>query len=106
TVQLVVLDSYNGMLVARKAYPKEGDAYPLNIALGDDDTLVWVTTSQLVTKDLFEPGLEPSHQSDPAKDEALLGTATAAAAAAPNADTNPRFAVCVRPDQLVIFDGQ
>ncbi len=63
SVQLVVLDTFNGQQVGgRSSYDINQGNYPLNIALAPDGTLVWTTMGSMNARDLYEPANSKSQR--------------------------------------------
>lgn len=93
-VQLVVLDTSSGQMLARKAVaPDDVSQCPINLALGDDDTLVCSLCDRLVMYDLSEIG------TDRTLDQ--TGVQTPA-----SPDKPYLFQGMTQPDQLLIHAGQ
>ena len=55
SVVLVVLDTYSGQQVWKKAFSTMQGRFPQNCILADDGTLVWTTYNSIVARDLYEP---------------------------------------------------
>ena len=55
-VQLFVLDTYTGKLLARRAFSSDAGQVPVNLALADDGTLVYTMNDRVVIHDLYEAG--------------------------------------------------
>lgn len=75
--QLFALDAFNGQQLFRRSLPANQGV--INMALGDDGTLVWTTTGKMEGKDLYEPS-----------------------EGATWAQTGRNYGGLVRPDQLLI----
>ena len=53
-VELLVLDTRSGRLLARRGFSVDSGVFPVNFALGDDGTLAYTTPDQLFIFDLYE----------------------------------------------------
>jgi outer membrane protein assembly factor BamB len=59
TVEIQVYNTLSGELLGRKAFGLDTAAYPINLALAADGTLVYTLPNQLCIQDLFEANLSP-----------------------------------------------
>jgi outer membrane protein assembly factor BamB len=92
-VQLIVLRSFSGELAGRKSFGAESGAYPINMALGADGTLVYTMPDHLCIQDLYEAnlteqGMEPKF-STPVSPQ-----------------TPPIFFTLGQPNQLIVHGGR
>jgi outer membrane protein assembly factor BamB len=91
TVQLVVLDTSTGRLLARRFFTIDSGEFPINLAVDNDGTLAYTTATRIVTHDLFEAATDPNLQNIQNPQEAM--------------QERP-FTDLVRPGQLLLHDGQ
>jgi outer membrane protein assembly factor BamB len=92
-VQLIVLDTASGRMLARKAFSIEGGAYPINIAMSDDGLLAFTLPDRVVIHNLFEVGGDPHLQQSQVSSPAQV-------------DSPLMFQNMNRPDQLLIHVGK
>jgi outer membrane protein assembly factor BamB/tetratricopeptide (TPR) repeat protein len=59
TAEIQVYNSLSGELLGRKSFGLDTAAYPINLALAADGTLVYTLPGQLCIQDLFEANLSP-----------------------------------------------
>ncbi|HTW94191.1 MAG TPA: hypothetical protein VMD30_05335, partial [Tepidisphaeraceae bacterium] len=91
-VELVVLDTGSGRLLARRGFSIDSGTYPVNFALGDDGTLAYTTPDQLFIYDLYELKTDQSF-GDPK------------GVTPQTQDTQNLFNAMVGDHQLLIHDG-
>ena len=60
TARIVVMDSFSGQVVHRRAFSAASAAAPVNCVLSPDGTLVWTTAGAISGKDLYEAGDAPT----------------------------------------------
>ncbi len=87
SVQLVVLNAFDGQLISRRNFDRDSGLVPQNQALAADGTLVYTLPDRLCGKDLYEPGNQLSYE-------------------VPLDNPAAPFMDLTRPDQLVIADGR
>ena len=86
-VRLAVLDTYTGHVRGTRTFTRESNAYPQNLALSPDGTLVYTLPDRICVKDLYKPWETKAI-------EKQLPTGQA------------NFSGLTEPDQLVISEGR
>lgn len=92
-VQLIVLRSFSGELAGRRNFPQESNAFPVNMALSADGTLVYTVPDHLCIQDLYEANL-----GDQGMDPKFSTTVTPGMA--------PIFSGLSQPNQLIVHSGR
>jgi hypothetical protein len=86
-IRLAVLDTFTGHVRGSKAYPRDSNSFPQNIALSPDGTLVYTLPDRLCLRDLYRPW-----DQHPIEKVVAPGQAT--------------FLGLTQPDQLVISEDR
>jgi outer membrane protein assembly factor BamB/tetratricopeptide (TPR) repeat protein len=92
TVRMFALDTFSGRVLGNKAYARQSNSYPVNLALSPEGTLVYTLPDKLCLKDLYKPWDEEEK---------------VAQSAGPNGTpAQPIYIGASQPGQLVIAEGR